>query len=36
MSETDVGLSALPDGWMWTTLGEIIEPSKEKVQSTRD
>ena len=31
MSETDVGLSALPDGWMWTTLGEIIEPSKEKV-----
>ena len=31
MSETGVGLSALPDGWAWTTLEEIIEPSKEKV-----
>ena len=31
MSETGVGLSELPDGWAWTTLGEIIEPSKEKV-----
>ena len=31
MSETDVGLSALPDGWVWTTLEEMIEPSKEKV-----
>ena len=27
----DVDLYDLPDGWMWTTLGEIIEPSKEKV-----
>lgn len=25
MSETDVGLSVLPDGWVWTTLGEICE-----------
>ena len=31
MNETDVGLSELPDGWVWTTLGEIIEPSKEKI-----
>ena len=31
MSETDVGLSELPDRWVWATLGEIIEPSKEKV-----
>ena len=31
MSEMGVGLSELPDGWVWTTLGEIIEPSKEKV-----
>ena len=31
MSETDIDLSELPDGWVWTTLGEIIEPSKEKV-----
>ena len=31
MSETGAGLSELPDGWVWTTLGEIIEPSKEKV-----
>ena len=31
MSETGVDLSELPDGWVWTTLGEIIEPSKEKV-----
>ena len=31
MSEMGVGLSDLPDGWAWTTLGEIIEPSKEKV-----
>ena len=23
MSETDVGLSALPDGWVWTTLEKI-------------
>ena len=23
--------SDLPDGWMWTTLGELTEPSKEKV-----
>ena len=30
MSETDVGLSELPDGWAWTTLGEIVEPSKER------
>ena len=25
MSETDVGLSELPDGWMWTTLEQIGE-----------
>ena len=31
MSETGVDLSELPDGWTWTTLGKIIEPSKEKV-----
>ena len=31
MSEAGVGLSDLPDGWTWTTLGEIIEPSKKKV-----
>ena len=31
MSETDAGLSELPDGWVWTTLGEITKPSKEKV-----
>ncbi len=31
MSETDIDLSALPEGWVWTTLGEFIEPSKEKV-----
>ena len=31
MSEADAGLSDLPDGWAWTTLGEIIKPSKEKV-----
>lgn len=31
MNETDVGLSALPQGWVWTTLKKIIEPSKEKV-----
>ena len=30
MSEMDVGLSELPDGWVCTTLGEIIEPSKER------
>ena len=26
MSEADVGLSELPDGWMWTTLGEVSQP----------
>ncbi len=26
MSETDVGLSALPEGWVWTTLDEISQP----------
>ena len=31
MKETNVGLSEQPEGWVWTTLGEIIEPSKEKV-----
>ena len=31
MSQTDVGLSRLPHGWSWSTLGEIIKPSKEKV-----
>ena len=31
MSGTDAGLPQLPDGWAWTTLGKIIEPSKEKV-----
>ena len=25
MSEADVGLSELPDGWVWTTLGEVSE-----------
>ena len=25
MSETDAGLSELPDGWVWTTLEEISE-----------
>ena len=25
MSETAAGLSALPDGWVWTTLGEVSE-----------
>jgi len=25
------GTPPLPDGWVWTTLGEITEPSKEKV-----
>ena len=25
MSETDVGLSTLPDGWVWTTLGAVIQ-----------
>ena len=25
MSETDAGLSELPDGWVWTTLAEISE-----------
>ena len=25
MSETDVGLSELPDGWVWTTLEEVSE-----------
>ena len=24
MSETDVGLSELPDGWMWLTVGSAI------------
>jgi len=24
----------LPEGWEWTTLGEIVEPSKEKVNPT--
>lgn len=27
----DVNLSNLPDGWARTTLGEIIEPLKEKI-----
>ena len=31
MSKINVDLSALPDGWAETTIGEIIEPSKEKV-----
>ena len=26
MSETGVGLSELPDGWAWTTLGEVCQP----------
>ena len=25
MSETDVGLSDLPDGWVWTALEEVIQ-----------
>ena len=31
MNGINIGLSELPDGWVWTTLGEITEPSKEKV-----
>lgn len=31
MRETGADSPELPDGWAWTTLGEIIEPSKEKV-----
>ena len=31
MSKADISVSALPDGWVWTTLGKIIKPSKEKV-----
>ena len=26
MSETGVGLSELPDGWVWTALGEVCQP----------
>lgn len=26
MSGTDAGLSELPDGWAWTTLGEVSQP----------
>ena len=26
MSEMGVGLSDLPDGWVWTTLGEVCQP----------
>ena len=26
MNETDVDLPLLPDGWAWTTLGEISQP----------
>ncbi len=26
MSEMGVGLSELPDGWVWTTLGEVSQP----------
>ena len=26
MSETDAGLSELPDGWVWTTLDEVCQP----------
>jgi len=41
LAENDAqGEWTLPDGWVWTTLGEVTEPSKEKVdpqgiQSTR-
>ena len=34
MNETDASLLPLPDGWVWTTLGEIIEPLKKESQST--
>ena len=32
MSETDVGLSELPDGWVWTTLEEVskLNPRVDK------
>ena len=30
MSETDVGLSELPDGWAWTTLGRIVERNQSE------
>ena len=26
MSERDMGLTPLPDGWVWTTLGEVCQP----------
>ena len=26
MSETDASLPPLPDGWAWTTLGEVCQP----------
>ena len=26
MNETDVGLSAMPDGWVWTTLEKVSQP----------
>ena len=25
MNETDVGLSAMPDGWVWTTLEKVSQ-----------
>ena len=31
MSKSEAGLSELPDGWARTKLGDIIEPSKERV-----
>ena len=31
MTEERNGLPELPQGWVWTDLGEIIEPSKEKI-----
>ncbi|MBI1929824.1 restriction endonuclease subunit S [Candidatus Poribacteria bacterium] len=31
MSEDKNSLPALPEGWVWTTVGELMEPSREKV-----
>ena len=31
MTEDGNGLPELPKGWVWTNLGEITEPSKEKI-----
>jgi type I restriction enzyme S subunit len=28
-------LPQLPKGWVWATLGELVEPSKEKVDPAK-